>query len=147
MEHGCVAFVGKSVSDEETALDPGTAWPAHPNYFLGQRMEILQLSGVLRMTSNESAKVKRMNEYCIIITIIGLTINYCDIMMTFVFVLFSTIPQTIILMKVNPKVHLPQMVINFLIKKMAGVFLYLLQKKAVSVRIIESLLLLTLQIV
>mmetsp|Transcript_1827 Transcript_1827/g.3271 ORF Transcript_1827/g.3271 Transcript_1827/m.3271 type:complete len:407 (-) Transcript_1827:243-1463(-) len=95
MEHGCVAFVGRSLSDEETKRDPDTEWPAHPNYFLGQRMEILQLSGVLRMTSNKSAK-------------------------------------SIILMKVNPKVLLPQMVINFLIKKMAGVFLYFLQKKAIA---------------
>ena len=57
MEHGCVAFVGRSVPDAETALDPDTAWPAHPNYFLGQRMDILQLSGVLIMTSSKSAKV------------------------------------------------------------------------------------------
>ena len=42
--------------------------------------------------------------------------------------------QTIILMKVNPKIHLPQMLINFLIRKMAGVFLYFLERKAVSVR-------------
>ena len=57
MSHGCVVFVGRSVTDEETAEDPDTAWPAHPNYFFGCRMDILQLSGVMRMTSNKSAKV------------------------------------------------------------------------------------------
>ena len=57
MSHGCVAFVGRSVTDGEINEDKETAWPPQPNYFFGCRAEILQLSGVMRMTSNKSAKV------------------------------------------------------------------------------------------
>ena len=52
-----MVFVGRSVSEEEIAADTDTIWPAHPNYFFGCRVDIRQLSGVMRMTSNKSAKV------------------------------------------------------------------------------------------
>lgn len=57
LSHGCVVFVGRSVTDLETTEDTDTVWPSHPNYFLGCRVEVQQLSGVLRMTSSKSAKV------------------------------------------------------------------------------------------
>jgi hypothetical protein len=42
--------------------------------------------------------------------------------------------QTIIVAKVDPKLHLPQMLLNFVIKNLAGVILYLFQCQVEKVR-------------
>ena len=59
MSHGCVVFVGRSVTPEEMDRDTETTWPPLPNYFFGCRLDILQLSGVIRMSSSKSAKVSQ----------------------------------------------------------------------------------------
>lgn len=51
-------------------------------------------------------------------------------MKSFLFIVYL---QTVIIMKVDPKLALPQTIINFFMKQLAGIFLYMMQKQALVV--------------